>query len=144
MTDKDRFDGCMKIAEFAIKNFHDRREYEWKITLGYWTILAAAIVSKDATKVAVRPWMVLTSTLIFAIIWLRGVWVANSRDRSRAYHYRDAAARILIDPEYKLLEETQPINWRNNSWWVGFLADWSALFQLVTTFALAIVLCRLL
>jgi hypothetical protein len=144
VTDKDKFDGCMKLAEFAIKNFHGRREYEWKITLGYWTILAAAIVSGDKIKAAVQAWVVLTSSLIFAIVWLRGVWVANANDKKRAFHYRDSAVTVLNDPEHKVVGEPEPIDCRNSEWWTGFLADWSSLFQLITTSALSIVLYRLL
>jgi len=43
MTQKDKFDACMKIAEYAVKNFHGRREFEWKVTLGFWALLVASI-----------------------------------------------------------------------------------------------------
>src|SRR5205085_10674015 len=88
MNAKEKFDGCMKIAEFAINNFHGRREYEWKIALGYWTILAAAIASIEKIKSSVQPWLIVISSLLFVTLWLRGVWDANANDKNIAFHYK--------------------------------------------------------
>ena len=34
--DKDKFESAMRIAEFSIRQFNERRDYSWKISLGFW------------------------------------------------------------------------------------------------------------
>lgn len=34
MDAKDKFDACMEIAKLGANNFNERRNFEWKVTLG--------------------------------------------------------------------------------------------------------------
>ena len=39
MQQKEKFDAMMRIAEFSNKNFYERRQYEWKITIAFWVLM---------------------------------------------------------------------------------------------------------
>ena len=40
---KDRFDACCKLAEYWSGRHDARREYEWKVALGFWAVILAAV-----------------------------------------------------------------------------------------------------
>ena len=51
MTDKERADIGATLAKHHWDNFDRRRSYEWKLSLGVWTALAAfvgVLLTKDA------------------------------------------------------------------------------------------------
>jgi len=149
MGDVSKFDACMKIAEYAANNFHGRREYEWKVTLGFWALLAAAIafVQHDPNGLAAKAiphWFVPASVIGFAFLWRRPTWVANENDKSMAHHFLFEAERIIHDPNYTPSYHPLKITIISVKWWIGFLSDWSPWFQLVTTGFLAAILYLIL
>jgi len=149
MAEKDKFDACMQIAEYAAKNFHGRREFEWKVTLGFWALLAAAIafVQHDQQGIvakAIPHWLVPASVVGFLFFWLRPIWVANDNDKSMAHHFLFEAERILHDPKRTLGHCPPKISVKTIKWWIGFLTDWSLLFQSITTGFLAVILYLIL
>ena len=143
---KDKFDACMTLAEYAAKNFHKRREFEWKVTLGSWALLVATIAfvqqnPQGPVATAVPSWSVFLSVIAFAFFWLRATWVANDNDKSLAHHFLYAAEAMLHDPPLQTLGKRPPkLKIWNAKWWFGFLTDWSPWFQLITTGFLATLL----
>ena len=80
-------DVLMQRRIWAWNSYHSRREYEWKVTLGVWTSLAASIavlLTKGATiPDEIRHYhvaaLVLLLGLHFWFVW--GVMRANDKDR---------------------------------------------------------------
>ncbi len=48
MNQKEQFESLMKVAEFNIGRFDKRREFSWKIALGFWGAIlgSVAVVSQ--------------------------------------------------------------------------------------------------
>ena len=44
MSAKDKFDGCLQIANFAVGRVDVRRQFEWKLSFGVWALLGAALI----------------------------------------------------------------------------------------------------
>lgn len=132
---KFHFDACMKQAEYFRSNFDQRRQYEWKVTIGIWTSLIGGIIF--IKKPFSVPY-VLMALLIFGYgyFWLRPLWRANNGDKQKARFFQNQADTIMRDPSFTLTEPPaeDPNHWYN----LTFLLDWSMLFQLVSTFVLAI------
>src|ERR1043166_4566125 len=42
ITDKERFDAFMKLAEFRATRWSTRRQAEWRATFGLWVLMATA------------------------------------------------------------------------------------------------------
>ena len=131
-------DACMKQAQYAFTRFDTRRQYEWKFTIGVWTLLALGI--RALMDKAPRPpqW---AAVLVVALhcIWLRGIWVANDNDKRVAAYFRDQAESLLIDSHYVITTHSpSPHVWTERAWWTGFLTDWSDMSQLATTVGLLI------
>jgi hypothetical protein len=129
MDTKDTIEACMKQAEYYA-NLHDhRREYEWKITLGFWAAILASIQVMKGKDV--EWWVGLILLLGYSFLWLRGIWVANENDKSRARHFRQHAEMLLLDPTHRL--SPSPGRVSGGRIVFGFLGDWSMLFQMAAT-----------
>jgi len=130
----------MKQADFCAGRHDARREYEWKVTLGFWALILGAIAFlknyiSEGHKI---DWRLIPIIGVgYAFLWLRGVWVANKNDQLRAFHFRDAAEQTLLDANYKLL--ASPVKVCGFKKWFGFLFDWAMQFQLFVTVFLLIV-----
>jgi hypothetical protein len=136
MEPKDRFDRCMKLAEFAAGRWDARRSYEWKLSLGLWALLAAAIHSLRVE--AVPGWIPAVIILLY-VFWMNNVWWANYLDRMMMRAYRRQCTMLLnadgivYEDKYyvrafPLLHENPKINRL-----FGFLMDWAVLFQIAVT-----------
>ena len=90
------FQKCMQIAEFAQKNQHDRRGYEYKIFISYVTLLALGIYKTG--DIAVNCWwtalLVLGSYLAY-LLWCIRLAVANHNDEARRNWFLTSAQNIL-------------------------------------------------
>jgi hypothetical protein len=106
--DKDPFDAHLKIAEFYRKVRDERRQHEWRLTLGLWLTLAAGIVAvKDLPHIPMRVVLgFLGLVLLFHLGWVWDNFWLRNRDTDRAYkHLRKAeefSGLVLADepPEY--------------------------------------------
>jgi hypothetical protein len=150
MNSKERFEACLKLAEHAQKNFHTRREFEWKVTLAYWALLVAAIASTlhAPIEMAKLPhsatlFGVWISVLLYAFFWLRGTWVASQNDKLRADHFFNEAEQMIHSDE-KPRHGPPKVTRYSCEWCFGFLGDWAPIFQLMTSIGLASVLCFVL
>ncbi len=43
MSSKDRFDACLKLAEFGAGRWDARRQFDWRLTFALWALLVASI-----------------------------------------------------------------------------------------------------
>ena len=63
MSAKEQFDGCMRQARFISQKMYSRQTYQWKVTIGLWTLFSqspsrslpeenqhAVVASRDRTR----------------------------------------------------------------------------------------------
>ena len=89
------FEKCMQIAEFAQKNQHDRRQYEFKIFVSYVTLLALGIykakeISENCNVCLILGSVVLVSYILY-FFWNVKLALANYNDETRRNYYLGAA-----------------------------------------------------
>jgi len=147
MSGKEKFDAYMKMAEFGWKSFDGRRQFEWKVTLGFWGLLVTtavfALKLKEPDSLETIAWLkclVPISVLLHAFVWQRGVWVANRNDKAIAEHFLKAADSVVRDPGFVTDAMPSKLEWKSLKWGFGFLGDWAQLFQVLATVLFAIAL----
>jgi len=84
MTDfecvKEQFNLLMAQAQYWQKTWNSRPGYEWKVTIGLWTLL---VVSVAFMKEEPPVWFLIAIGIILFLLyfhWLRGLWNANEDD----------------------------------------------------------------
>jgi hypothetical protein len=148
---KEVFESCMRQAEYFSSRFNDRRKYEWQTTVALWTLLAAGIKFAPGN---IPAWIPMPLVVAYAMLWLRGVWLANDKDKQMAHYYRCTAERLLLQMEPTLKKPAKLQILENEAWagkikssllqnryfrfWFGFLLDWSMLFQLSSAIVLVV------
>jgi len=137
MAEIDRFDAYMRLAEFSALKHDRRRQFEWKVSLGYWGVLVVGIAYLHV--LTVPKWILIAlvwlSAILFAFGWLRGIWVASTTDRMWSDYYMHEAEGV-IDCEAKRQQKPQPIVCLKSAF--GFLSHWGTIFQFGTTVFLAL------
>ena len=123
----------MMLAEDAWKCLDTPRAYEWKVAFGLWTALAAFSGFVLRGEVPIMPsgiWSVsalfIAIWCVFTFIWIRGLHLRNSFDRSLAEQYWIAAEvelGVVSDRAAKRPQFQHEGAWRN----------WSHLTQIVVT-----------
>ena len=132
---RDRVEAYLQLTELSRRLFDGRRQYEWKVTLGFWALLAAAI--KLHPKPPLPGLLYLAVPLLFGFVWIRGVYVANENDKKMMDFYRDAAQALLSDPSYAVGKPEDKIPLMTCKWWLGFLFSWGTFFEFATSVLLA-------
>lgn len=146
MNEKERFDACMQQANYGAGRHDGRRDYEWKVTLGLWALIAGAAIYQDRWSQRLPLWalFVICALILgaYGYLWLYPLWKENAIDQAVANHFRVQAARILQDPNHSATDldfDKVDISFST------FLSDWSMRFQLVGTallFAFLLILTR--
>jgi len=100
---QDRFEAYLKLADFYIARFDGRREYEWKVTLGFWAAIlgSAATFRELAGKLELGDLLYIAIAIFFAHwLWLWSVWRAHRFDKNVAFAFSREAAKLLnAEPE---------------------------------------------
>lgn len=149
MNDKERFEACIELAKFSAQRHDARREYEWKVTLGFWALTVAGIATRPEWPISVPWWIApalsLSAFLIYVRGWLYPLWAANEHDKARYFRFRRNAESILRNPALNLTlpqeegqqpqesEEKEPAI---DTSFCRFYEDWSMRFQAGTSFIL--------
>jgi hypothetical protein len=100
---KDRTAVLDAHAKLAYDSWNKRREYEWKLTIGFWSVLVLP-VGFTVREVRVDPMgysIVALAAFALYLNWLRGIWCANEFDRQQPFHFSSSPGRSL--PNGKLL-----------------------------------------
>jgi hypothetical protein len=135
--EKDKFDACLALAEFSGDRFDSRRDYEWKVTVGFWTLLAVSIAFLFEKSVRI-PWWFIPVIIVLHCVWLRGVNVGHRNDVRRAFHFRQEAEFCLLHDDHVIVESPAVLQPSELAWWFGFLGNWATLFETLTTTALTL------
>lgn len=138
MTGKERLDSCMSLANSSADSFDRRRQYEWKMTIAYWAVIVASFNPSFKTlDVDDNVWWL--SAVIFVVIWLRGVWIAHHNDKDRYEYFREAAEKLLSDPQMEVRPFDRKIKPYSLRGLFGFLWNWSIFWQALVTIGLVAV-----
>lgn len=126
LNEKDRFDAHYKLAEFYKQVRNERRQYEWRVTLGLWLALAAGMVQVKALP----DIPVLAVVLFFEFVvayhstWVIDNFYLRNRDANRSYAHLSRASNLAG------LNKVEPPNQR---WW-----DKYPIFETAGTILLAV------
>jgi hypothetical protein len=96
----EKIELCIKLSDIGAARWNRRRDVEWKITLGFWAaILATAKFLHEASVPVKGCWAYGVAAalllVVYALVWLRGMWAANESDKKWEFHFRRAAALFL-------------------------------------------------
>lgn len=145
MTEEERrrFESLFQLYESAWGQFNERRRFEFKVTLTFWTALAAGIAG--SMTLAVFPSMPGGKLLLCLValagvglhaLWCHGIGNAQRADRFVALSYEPELQK-LVQGEFSAslkneLEQLQRA--------MGRLRNWTYVFQLGVTLLLAVTL----
>jgi hypothetical protein len=139
MNAKDRFDACYKLAEFWSGRHDARREYEWKVALGFWAVIVAAVhYAGDirGTIVWNRCHTMIGVVVIWGVyctFWLFPLWSRNKQDTKQSFFYLEQATLYQAEPERVI----QPIDYKDlRPGFAEFTRDWAVRFHMITTLLL--------
>jgi hypothetical protein len=145
MGPKEAFKASMALAAFGANRFDARRSYEWKVTLGFWFVLIAAI---GTFRVSEIPWWYgPVAGLMYALRITMVRW-RNSEDQSLMDHDRGQAIGVGIKIGLEAWTKDQPIFLGLSAWakknrnMLNRLPDWSATFQIAVTVILIFAVYR--
>lgn len=135
---KEKFDACMKQADFYLQRLFNRQGYQWKITLGLWTVLIAStgyfVEHPNGVLCSVQKpyaWGVL---FVYGLVWVRAIAYRNHLDGRAAHHFRSEAERYLLDSGHSFAElptEKWIVRWLR--WCFGFVVNWAHFFEVLVT-----------
>ena len=91
-VDKDRYDACMKLADFATGRWDARRSHEANLSFAIWAMIAAAILCVRAEQF---PWGIGAGLVFLHVVWLRATDIRNRSDGRIAWNCVRAADEVL-------------------------------------------------
>ena len=107
LDEKDKFDAHYKLAEYYKQVRSERRQHEWRVTLGLWLALAAATVSVKSLP-DMPVWLIglfLEFVVAFHVLWALDNFRLRDRDANRSYIHLSMASHIAGHNEVKPLNQ---------------------------------------
>ncbi len=140
--EKRKFESLFQLYDLAWRQFNERRNHEFKVTLIYWTALAAAIAG-SMTLAELPPILggriLLGAIALFAVIlhilWCAGLYNAQYGEKLTALSYQQALLK-LVNTDISEEAEKHFKKRRENI----LLNHWSNIFQVGVTVFLAFTL----
>jgi hypothetical protein len=131
----DQADALLKLADFRFRIRESRRQHEWRVSLGLWVGLGAAIISfKGVVPMSLQVVVLPLIVVGHALLWVRWNWVRGERDSRLVYYYIEKAESLLL----KDVPPPQPRPLSPKEIRYGFLMNGPPLFQVLTTVVLAL------
>ena len=100
MNDEKRIESLMKLVEFRVGRWQNRRMYEWRTSAGLWALLAAGIVYLKPHGVGslyLFSFFLIISVIAHAWFWVRPNYVSNQMDIVTAFYFAEHAEQLVID-----------------------------------------------
>src|ERR1700730_16634664 len=95
---EEQFDALLKLADFRFRIRESRRQHEWRVSLGVWVGLGAAIVSfKGIVPISLQMFVLPLIVAGHALLWVRWNWVRGERDSRLVYYYIEKAESLLLE-----------------------------------------------
>ena len=134
---KERFDACMKLAEFWSARADARRLFESRMIFGFCALMVAIIVYLPRNAFSI--FFVICTLAAFVLLFMRGNWAAATKDKAQAWYFVDAAIEMVADPTFKVNKLSKEKMFKEKLLWRFFFEDWSQEVQIgiVTLFGLA-------
>ena len=139
MTDKERCDTLLKLAELQSDIREKRRDIEWKVSIGLWAITAGAAAY---LKGRLLPWPLML--LLLAVIWLIHTWMwvrvhfnSSERDAKQVYYYMQHAL-LIVRPESGVSPDERLPFPKFGTW--DFLKHEPLRFEVVVTLVLGLII----
>ncbi len=133
---EQRFEQLSKLAELAASRHDARRDYEWKITLGFWAVMLTSMHKDWSFPSGIEWGWFVFAGVWFTLFWVYGVWVANCSDKDRYdFYFKKAAETALGAPESDFISEKKGDMPKRVRY--SFLdGGWAQVFQLGATIAI--------
>jgi hypothetical protein len=96
MTDKERFDALMKLAELQSDIREKRRDIEWKVSIGLWAITSGAVAYLKGHSVRWSLVLLAVIVLMHSWLWVRAHYNSSERDARQVYYYMQHALQIVL------------------------------------------------
>jgi len=142
--EKRTFDACCQLLKHWASRHDQRRGFEWKMTLGLWTIIAVGIGSHEKLQAVGWSFWAICSALAwvgFTWGWLFQIWKANNSDKVRASHFAKQATAILARRQ----TEAHTFDQKDvDNSFRAFIDDWSMRYQSLITLLLLVIFVTLL
>ena len=137
--DKRQFDALLELAKFHQDKWGSRRQNEWRISFGVWTMLvgtayvAYSVTTKQVPFYASLP-LAIAVVMLHAYI-LDRIRMRNREDAWFTRFYLIQAEKVVTDAALTRLEGQQQADWKE--WWRSLRGNYSVQFQIVSTIILA-------
>ena len=95
MTDKERIDALMKLAELQSDIREKRREIEFKVSIGLWALTASAVAYLKGHPVRWSLVLLAVIVLMHSWLWVRTHYNSSERDAKQVHYYMDHAFLIV-------------------------------------------------
>jgi hypothetical protein len=147
MTQKERFDSYMKLAEFRALRWSARQQTEWRLSLGLWALMITAIYSSKT-----RPPEIPLIVFLLVIFALHTVYASLFVSRSRqdmdiAFFYLESAERCISQAAPDPRERPVPLREQSRKKQLGeiFRTNFTSVIgRTITTGLLAVVVYALI
>lgn len=140
---RNRFESIFQLYDLSNKQFNERRNYEFKVSIGFWTVLVAAIAgSISLAELTSVPngncWLLVVAIIItfLHVLWIFGLYIVAHRDRLRGISYETKLKKIADVGDFD--KETEDYIQRVNE--SRLIKIWAVFFNVSVTALLALVL----
>lgn len=142
IDNKTRLEALEKLRNVAWEEFNNRRIYEWKMSMGIWTALAAfiALILTGRVEISFNFWHILIAALVIVIMvcihfyFMHKLFESNSIARDKEFFFENVIMEILTIHYSSELRDR--IGKRQAAKDKCFL-DWAHWVQLAVTLVLA-------
>jgi hypothetical protein len=122
----------MKVADFSIARFDQRRNHNWRVSLGFWAAILGSATLLGSGNHPVALYLQIVGACIVLCLhtyWLWKVFKGDQKDKILAFDARDIAIGLL-----KTKLKSPPFTVKSEK----AFKDWSVLFQFATTLVLLV------
>jgi hypothetical protein len=96
MTDNERFEALMKLAEFKSNIREKRRAIEFKVSIGLWGITGAAVAYLKGHSLFWSVALIAMVVFMHSLLWVRTHYNSSERDARELYFYAAQAREIVL------------------------------------------------
>lgn len=132
MSEKERFDAFIRLADIRLTRWNGRRDTEWRISLVFWGFLVAAAANRVPARL---PGLFLAVVLLGLVVayyffFVRPIQWRNEDDQHEAFKFARKAEDVLEKQERteEAAQEVREDQVRD---------PWAAVFQMATTVVIA-------
>jgi hypothetical protein len=136
MTDKERCDVLMKLAELQSNIREKRRDIEWKVSIGLWVITSGAVAYLKGHPLGWSLGFLAIVVIAHSLLWVRVHFNSSEQDAKQVYYYMHHALRIVRPESVDSPGERLPF--RKFGMW-EFLHHQPLWFQILLTLILGLI-----